>query len=123
MIGCLQHVLGDQASARRHTEHMLANFIPPEQRSHDHIRFQYDQRVATRTVLARVLWLQGFPDQAMRTAKSAVEEAREINHALTLCYVLAHAACPTMLWVDDLAAAEADIMMLLELSARHALPS
>ena len=123
MIGCLQHLLGDQASARGHTEHMLANFIPPEQRSHDHIRFQYDQRVAARSVLARVLWLQGFPDQAMRTAKSAVEEARETNHALTLCYALAHATCPTMLWVGDLAAAEADIMMLLELSARHALPS
>jgi predicted ATPase len=123
MIGCLQHLLGDQASARRHTEHMLANFIPPEHRSHDHIRFQYDQRVAAHTMLARVLWLQGFPDQAMRTAKSAVEEARETNHALSLCYALAHAACPTMLWVEDLAAPEADIVMLIDLSTRHALPS
>jgi predicted ATPase len=123
MIGCLQHLLGDQASARRHTEHMLANFIPPEHRSHDHIRFQYDQRVLARTMLARVLWLQGLPDQAVRTAKSAVEEARETNHALSLCYALAHAACPTMLWVEDLTAAEADIEMLLNLSTRHALPS
>jgi hypothetical protein len=123
MIGCLQHLLGDQASARRYTEHMLSNFVPPEQRSHDHIRFQYDQRLAARTMLARVLWLQGFPDQAMRTAKSAVEEARETNHALSLCYALAHAACPTILWVQDPAAPEADIEMLLELSARHALPS
>jgi predicted ATPase/DNA-binding winged helix-turn-helix (wHTH) protein len=123
MIGCLQHLLGDQDSARRHTEHMLANFIPPEHRSHDHIRFQYDQRVAAHTMLARVLWLQGFPDQAMRTAKSAVEEARETNHALSLCYALAHAACPTMLWVEDLAAPEADIVMLIDLSTRHALPS
>jgi len=123
MIGCLQHLLGDQASARRHTEHMLANFVLPEQRSHDHIRFQYDQRVAALTVLARVLWLQGFPDQATRIAKSAVEEARETNHALSLCYALAHAACPIMLWVEDLAAPEADIVMLLDLSTRHALPS
>src|SRR5262249_53193288 len=38
MIGCLQHLLGDQASARRHTENMLANFILPEQRSHHLIR-------------------------------------------------------------------------------------
>jgi predicted ATPase/DNA-binding winged helix-turn-helix (wHTH) protein len=123
MIGCLQHLLGDQADARRHTEHMLANFIPPEQPSHDHIRFQYDQRVAARSVLARVLWLQGLPDQAVRTAKSAVEEAREANHALSLCYALARAACPIMIWVDDLAAPEADILMLLDLSTRHALPS
>ncbi len=123
MIGAMQHLLGDQASARRYTEHMLANFILPEQRSHDLIRFQYDQRVAARTVLARVLWLQGFPDQAMRTAKSAVEEAREANHAPSLCFALAHAAFTTMLWVEDLSVPEADIVMLLELSARHALPS
>jgi predicted ATPase len=123
MIGCLQHLLGDQASARRHTEHMLANFILPEQRSHDQVRFQYDQRVAAHSVLARVLWLQGFPDQAMRVAKCAVEEARGANHALSLCYALAHAACPIMLWVEDLTSPEADIIMLLDLSARHALPS
>jgi len=123
LIGCLQHLLGDQASARRHTEHMLANFIPPEERSHDLIRYQYDQRVAARTVLARVLWLQGFPDQAMRTAESAIEEAGETNSALSLCYALAHAACPTMLWVEHLATAEHFTLMLLDLATRHALPS
>jgi predicted ATPase/DNA-binding winged helix-turn-helix (wHTH) protein len=123
MIGCLQHLLGDQDSARRHTELMLANFTPPEQRSHDHIRFQYDQPVAARTVLARILWLQGLPDQAVRTAKSAVEEARSTNHALSLCYALAHAACPIKLWVEDLAAPEAEIAMLPDLSTRHGLPS
>ena len=59
----------------------------------------------------------------MRTARSAVEEAREANHALSLCYALAHAACPTMLWVEDLAAPESKILMLLDLSTRHAFPS
>jgi predicted ATPase/DNA-binding winged helix-turn-helix (wHTH) protein len=123
MIGCAQHLLGDQASARRQTEHMLANFVPPQQRSHDLIRFQFDQRVTALTVAARVLWLQGFPDQAMRTAHSAAEEARETDHALSLCYALAHAACPTLLWVEDLAAAEHCIAVLLDHSMRHGLPS
>ena len=41
---------------------MLANFILLDQRSHDLIRFQYDQRVSARVYLARILWLQGFPD-------------------------------------------------------------
>jgi predicted ATPase len=57
----------------------------------------------------------------MSTAKSAVEEAREANHAPSLCFALAH-AFTTMLWVEDLAAPEADIVMLLDLSTRHALP-
>ena len=38
-------------------------------------RFQIDQRVVAGTFLARVLWLQGFPDQAMRTAEGNVEDA------------------------------------------------
>jgi predicted ATPase/DNA-binding winged helix-turn-helix (wHTH) protein len=123
MIGAMQHLLGDQASARRHIEHMLANFIMTEKRSHDLIRFQYDQRVSARVYLARIVWLQGLPDEAMRTVKSVVEEAREINHALSLCYALAHAACPVMLWVADLAAAERYSIMLLDHATRHALPS
>jgi tetratricopeptide (TPR) repeat protein len=54
MIGAMQHLLGDQASARRHTEHMLANFILPEQRSHDLIRFQYT------SAWLRAPYLRGF---------------------------------------------------------------
>ncbi|HEX3524191.1 MAG TPA: hypothetical protein VHT52_19140, partial [Stellaceae bacterium] len=57
-IGVSQHCVGDQASARRHLEHMLAHYVPPAQKSHI-IRFQFDQRVTARAYLARVLWLQG----------------------------------------------------------------
>jgi predicted ATPase len=123
MIGWVQHMLGDQASARRHIEHMLANFRLSDQRSHEAVRFQLDQRVAARTVLARVLWSQGFPDEAVRTATGAVDEAREINQTLSLCFALGIAAGPIMLWVGDLAAAERYIAMLLDHSARHGLMS
>ena len=123
MIGWVQHMLGDQASARRHIEHMLANFHLSDQRSHEAIRFQLDQRVAARTYLALILWFQGFPDEAVRTAKAAVDEAREINQTLSLCFALGIAAGPIMLWVGDLAAAERYIAMLLDHSARHGLPS
>jgi predicted ATPase len=123
LIGTVQHLLGDQVSARRHIDHILANFIPPDQRSHEAIRFQLDQHVAVRIYHARILWLQGFADEAVRTAKGAVDEEREINHVVSLCHALDFAACPIMLWVDDLTAAERYIAMLLEHSERHALPS
>jgi predicted ATPase len=122
LIGVVQHLLGNQASARRHIEHMLANFIVSDQKSHA-IQFQLDQRVVARMYLSRILWLQGFPDEAMRTAKDAVNEAREINHAVSLGYVRTFAACPIMLWVGDIAAAESYIAMLVDHSARYALPS
>jgi predicted ATPase len=120
-IGVTLHLLGDQARARRYIEHILAHYVPPVEKPHV-IRFGIDQRVAARVWLARVLWLQGFPDEAMRTARSAVEEARETNHALSLTLALALGACPIMLWVEDLATAERYITTLLDHSTRHALP-
>jgi tetratricopeptide (TPR) repeat protein len=123
MMGFVQHLLGDQASARRNIELMLANFRLSDQRSHEAIRFQLDQRVAAHTCLARVLWSLGFPDEAVRTATGAVDEAREMDQPLSLCFALGIAAGPVMLWVGDLAAAERYVAMLLDHSARHGLPS
>jgi hypothetical protein len=85
------------------------------------LRFQYDQRVMARATLAWIMWLQGFPDQAMHTAERNVEEARASDHVLSLCYALAEAACPVALFVGDLATAEYLVAMLLDLSAKHAL--
>jgi len=119
MVGVSLHYLGDQTNARRYLEGMLSRYVAPAHRSHA-IRFQYDQQVATRMVLARILWLQGFPDQALRTAQSNAEDARAIDHALSLCYAL-EAACLVALWSGDLPAAERSVAMLLDHSARHAL--
>ena len=119
MVGVSLHYLGDQTNARRHLEHMLSRYVAPAHRSHA-IRFQYDQQVASRMILARILWLQGFPDQALRTAQQNVEDARAIDHALSLCYAL-EAACLVPLWIGDLPAAERFVAMLLDHSARHAL--
>ena len=119
MVGVSLHYLGDQANARRHLERMLSRYVTPAHRSHA-IRFQYDQQVAARMILARILWLQGFPDQALRTAQENVEDARAIDHALSLCYAL-EAACLVPLWIGDLPVAERFVAMLLDHSARHAL--
>ena len=121
LTGVSQHYLGDQPSARRHLERVLADYVTPVRRSHI-IRFLLDQRVTARAILARILWLQGFPDQAMRTADSSVEDARAGNHTISLCYALAHAACPLALWLGDLAAAENHVRMLLDHATRHVLP-
>src|SRR6266566_6282939 len=120
MIGVSQHYLGDLSSARRHLEHVLVGYVTPDQTSHI-VRFQTDQRVVMRVFLARVLWLQGFPDQATRAAHSTVEDARAANHTISLCVALAYAACPLALLTGDLAATEHYGTMLLDHSTRHAL--
>jgi hypothetical protein len=87
MIGISQHYLGDQLGARRYLEHMLVHYVPPA-RKPDITRFQFNQRVTARALLSRVLWLQGFPDQAMRAAESNIADARAANHVTSLCYAL-----------------------------------
>jgi predicted ATPase len=120
MIGFSQHYVGDQRSAQHHIERMLLHYVPPVGKSHI-IRFQTDQRVTARAFLGRILWLRGFPEQAMRATASGVEEARATNHAISLCYALAVSACPIALLAGDLEAGEHYVRMLLEHSTRHVL--
>jgi predicted ATPase/DNA-binding winged helix-turn-helix (wHTH) protein len=122
MIGSTQYYLGDLLSARRHLERVLAQDVAAAQKSRI-VRFEGggDRSAAVRNYLARILWLQGLPDQAMRTADSSVADARATNHAISLGGALAIAACPIALWIGDLAAAEYHVEMLLDLSTRHAL--
>ena len=114
------HYLGDQTNARRHIERMLARCVAPAHRSHI-ISFQFDHRLRASCTLALILWLQGFPDQAMGTAQSSVGEACVTDNALSICNTLAQGACPIALFIGDLAAAERFVAMLLDHSARHAL--
>ena len=116
MVGVVLHYLGDQIEARRHIERMLHRYVTPVARSH-RVSFQLDQQVAARVFLARISWLEGFPEQAMRTAQSTVDDARALDHRMSLCYALAAAACPVALFAGDLAAAEHSVAMLLDQSA------
>ena len=93
MAGIILHYLGDQTGARQHLERRLARAVSTVRQSQP-VRFLIDQRVAARALLARILWLQGFPDQASSTARLAVDEAEATGHALSLCHALAQAACP-----------------------------
>jgi predicted ATPase len=102
---------------------MLANFSAPDHRSHSYAgRFQFDQHVMPRLILARILWLQGFPNQAMRTAEDAVQHALEANHVLSTCSALSHAACPIALWMGDFALADRHVKILLDHARRYTLP-
>src|SRR5260370_20942659 len=73
-------------------------------------------------ILEPILWLQGFPNQAMRTAEDAVQHALEANHAISTCNVLARAACPIALWIGDLALADRHVKSLLDHAGRYTLP-
>jgi predicted ATPase/DNA-binding winged helix-turn-helix (wHTH) protein len=120
MIAISHHNLGNQQSARCHIERALADSAAPGHQQ-QFIRLQLDPRVTARVHLARILWLQGFLDRAMREAEHSVDEARATEHAISFSYALHRAACPVALWNGDLAAAGHYADMLLDHAERHAL--
>jgi predicted ATPase len=112
MIGIILHYLGDQTNARHHLERNLARPVARVRHSQT-VRFLIDHRVAVRALLSRILWCQGFPDQATHTAQLAVEDAGARGHTLSLCHALSQAVCPVALYNGDLAAAESFVAILL----------
>jgi len=120
MIGVSRYYQGDLLNARHHLERVLAYDLTPARTSR-FVRFQVDPLDGARAFLARILWLQGLPDQAMRNAESSVTDARATHHGESLGLALAAAACPIALWSGDLAAAEHYVEMLLNHSVRHLL--
>ena len=83
--------------------------------------FQFDQRVAALTVLARALWVSGHPEQALAHATAAYEEGVRIGHSLSLCYALANGAVPVALWCENTAAAARFNSLLLAQATEHSL--
>lgn len=104
MTGASLHFLGDQIGARECIGRMLDRYTVPISQSQI-VRFQFDQRVTARITLARVLWLQGLPDQSLHEVNSNIEHAVALDHTLSLCNALAQSACPIALLVGDFALA------------------
>jgi len=118
MIGAALHLLGDQAGARTHLKRALDSTAAFFDRRHL-LRFHMDQRVAAHCILARTLWLQGLPDQAMRNMRTGIELAQTVQHPLSLLYALIQGACPVALLAGDIAAADRAVTMLFDLSGRR----
>jgi predicted ATPase len=71
--------------------------------------------------LARVLWLQGFPDQAMKVGRECVDEAVAVGHTNSLCLALADGAGMVAILNGDRAAGAQFGAMLSEHAGKHAL--
>src|SRR6266446_4331532 len=120
LIGLTLHVLGDQPGARRHLEPLVGSHFVTARPSHISL-YQYDQRVTLECYYARVLWLQGFGDQARRLTEKLVDYARTIDHQRSFLYTLLLATCPIAVFVGDLTTVEHHVRLAFNLAARHAI--
>jgi hypothetical protein len=101
----------EAASTGRTTNSRMAYFTPA----------RLDQEVVVHAIMARILWIQGYADQALSHAEEAVARARQVGHPFSISYVLAASACPVAMWRGDFARAAEWTGQLVENSKIHSL--
>jgi len=120
MLGIALHWCGEHAAARQHLEHLLQ--APPSvPRSYFLHRTGFDLYVVARYTLARILWLQGYPDAAMQAVRMSIEEARQLQNPATLCSALALGGCALSLQTGDLDTSEELAAELAGYAQRYAM--
>jgi predicted ATPase/DNA-binding winged helix-turn-helix (wHTH) protein len=111
---------GEHAAARAAMEHVLDE-DPAQLHATSALRFGLDQRIAAFGNLAHILWLQGFPEQATRAAASAMDEARALNHANSICIALCDSACGIAAMAGEVQKVDELATVLIDCADKHGL--
>ncbi|MRV71919.1 tetratricopeptide repeat protein [Duganella sp. FT92W] len=120
MLARSMHYLGHQQRARAHVDYVARH--PLSHRRHAlHRGFQFDQHISTLAIQGRVLWLQGYPEQAAHVARQCVDDALRVGHGISLCFALL-LGCTVSTWSGDAQEAGRYTDLILEHSQRCALP-
>ncbi|WP_377298675.1 winged helix-turn-helix domain-containing protein [Rhizobium sp. SGZ-381] len=112
ILGATLHWLGRHEESRILLEQMILQYdaLPSAHTT----RFQFDQRITARIILARDIWMLGDGARALTEAQSCIEHAILLGHELSLANVLAEAACPLALLEGRLDLARDYIALLKE---------
>ena len=88
ILGTTLVYLGELVSARAHLEQGIALYHPQQGRSLAFNR-ETDPGVACLSQLSWVLWLLGYPDQALTRSREACTLAQQLSRPYSLAYALA----------------------------------
>ncbi|MSQ46992.1 MAG: hypothetical protein EXR78_01180 [Deltaproteobacteria bacterium] len=81
-LGNTSFLRGDFAFAHRQFKHALELYDPQHHRSHAFV-YGLDPRVFGLARMGQILWLRGYPDQALQKAHDVLALAREIAHSFS----------------------------------------
>jgi predicted ATPase/DNA-binding winged helix-turn-helix (wHTH) protein len=116
LLGIALHLMGDLGGARAELEAALRHG-PGSQRTNT-IYLGFDHHNWAGVALARTLWLQGYPAQALKRARQTVKDAERMGHPVTLSIVL-NWATSVFLWTGDLDSAEDHIDWFISHAESH----
>jgi predicted ATPase/DNA-binding winged helix-turn-helix (wHTH) protein len=108
MLGFSYHLVGNQEAAQRYCDSGFARAAASGLVEF----FGFDHRVRALIVFARVSWLRGYPDRAVRMSRRAISEAEQSDRPINLCIALMYAAT-VYLWNGDFENAEYCIERLI----------
>ncbi|GGH31792.1 transcriptional regulator [Alsobacter metallidurans] len=117
ILGMSFHFAGEHGRARTELEAALA--AAPRSKRTSTLYLGLDGHVLAGAIMARTLWLQGYPDQAVDRARRTIAEAAAMDHALSLCIALGW-GISVFDWVGDLPALEEHVDRFISRSAPNA---
>ncbi|HTI82082.1 MAG TPA: winged helix-turn-helix domain-containing protein [Acetobacteraceae bacterium] len=112
---------GRLVEAQRYFERVIQS-RPSENENRLPIWRNSDDRAMARALLARTLWLRGFPERARHEAQASLGEVRGPDHHLTMCRVLLYGMCRIAPMTGDFAAAESAVASIIESATSAAAP-
>ena len=118
LTGMTLHCMGNLNAARAELEATLRH-APGAQRTQT-IYLGFDYYIWAGIALARTLWMQGHPTQAVERLRQTVSDAERLDHPVTLTLVL-HWAAALFLWTGDLVSAEKHLDWFISRAETHSM--
>jgi predicted ATPase/DNA-binding winged helix-turn-helix (wHTH) protein len=118
ILGMSLHLMGDFGGARAELEASLQYGEGSQRTSTIYLGFDHHNRSAI--ALARTLWMQGHPMQAVERARQAIKDAEHMEHPIALTIIL-HWATSLFFWTGDLSGAEKHIDWFINRAETHSL--
>lgn len=106
--------LGEFVSARAHFEQNISLYNP-QKHSPQVSGLVQDSKISSLSFISWILWLCGYPDQALKKNQEVLNLAQELSHPFSLAYALTGAA-RFHHFRHDIYAAQAQSEALIELS-------
>jgi predicted ATPase len=119
-LGETLYYLGEFTSAYAHTKQGIALYDPQQHRSHAFF-YGVDPGMLCLIRAALVLWLFGYPEQAVKRSQEALALAQELAHSNTLAAILAFASWFYQLCREEQRAKD-QVEAVITLSTEQGLP-
>jgi tetratricopeptide (TPR) repeat protein len=118
LLGSSLHHIGDLGGARVELEAALQR--GPAQQRASAIYLDFEHYNYAGVALARTLWLQGYPVQAVERARESVKDAASMGHPVPLSRALVW-AISVFLWAGDLQSADEHTDWMISHAESHSM--